>query len=156
MRSQTSVEAVQSKKVFGAFAKAHEIEVKHYRADNGIFAAKIWKKDCIEEGLGLTFACVKAHHQNGCAERKIRSIQDLARPMMIHAHHQSNSAITSTLWPYAVRYAADSLNNTACKRLKWKATPLQVFSRSAVDINPIHWFSLFCPVYVLNRPLQTG
>ena len=43
MRSQTAVEAVQAKKVFEAFAKAHEIEVKHYHADNGIFAEKLWK-----------------------------------------------------------------------------------------------------------------
>ena len=150
MRSKTAVQEVQSKKAFEAFAKAHEIEVKHYHADNGIFTAKLWREDCIEEGQGLTFAGVNAHHHNGRAERKIHSLQDLARPMMIHAHHRWNSAITSTLWTYAVRYAADSLNNSACKRLNWKATPLQVFSRSAVDINSIHWIPLFCHVCVLN------
>ena len=87
MRSKTAVQEVQSKKAFEAFAKAHEIEVKHYHADNGIFTAKLWREDCIEEGQGLTFTGVNAHHQNGRAERKIRSPQDLARPMMIHAHH---------------------------------------------------------------------
>jgi hypothetical protein len=56
MRTQTAVEAVQAKHAFEAFARAHDITVKHYHADNGIFAAKLWKEDCLEGKQGLTFA----------------------------------------------------------------------------------------------------
>ena len=67
MRSQTAVKAVQAKKAFEEFTKAHEIEVKHYHADNGIFTAKIWKEDCIEEGQGLMFTGGNSQHHNGCS-----------------------------------------------------------------------------------------
>jgi hypothetical protein len=36
----------------------------------------------------LTFAGVNAHHTNGLAERRIRSLQDLARAMLIHQHRR--------------------------------------------------------------------
>ena len=156
LRTQTAEEVLQAKEAFEAFAETHGVKIKHYHADNGIFASKGWREHCRVGGQGLTFAGVNAHHQNGVAERKIRSLQELARSDLIHAHHRWPSAVTANLWPYATRAACDSLNCTPCAKLDHKTTPLQVFSQTAVDINPRRWQPMFCPVYALKAPLQAG
>ena len=66
---QTGEEVLQAKEAYEAYARTQGIAVKHYHADNGIFASKAWRESCIERGQGLTFAGVNSHHQNGRAER---------------------------------------------------------------------------------------
>ena len=156
MQSQSTDEAIAAKQAFEVYAESHGVEVKHYHADNGIFAAGGWREHCANRHQSLSFAGVNSHHQNGRCERRIRSLQEQARCTLIHAHHRWPTAVTAHLWPYAVRYANDSLNNTPCERLQFKMTPLQEFARSKIDANPIHWHPLFCPVYILSRALQTG
>jgi hypothetical protein len=75
----------------------------------------------------MTLAGVEAHHQNGRAERKIQSLQELARCPLIHAAHRWETAITAHLWLYAVRHAAMILNETSCERLGFASSPTQVF-----------------------------
>ena len=60
-------------------------KIQHYHADNGVFASKLWRADCISKHQGLTFAGVGAHHQNGVAENKIRLLQSQAQTMLNHA-----------------------------------------------------------------------
>jgi hypothetical protein len=62
--------------------------------------------------------------------------------------------LSAHLWPYAIQAANDSLNVRPCARHRFKASPLQVFSRTDVDINPTHWIPFGSPVYVLATPLQ--
>ena len=59
-----------------------------------------------------------------------------------------------SLWPYAIRAANDSLNVTPCARHKFRFSPLQVFSRSDIDLNPKHWIPFGSPVYALSPKLQ--
>ena len=71
-----------------------------------------WVTACREKGQGLTFAGVNAHHQNGIAERKIQTLQELTRTMLVHANKRWPKAITTSLWPYAMQMANDVLNKT--------------------------------------------
>ena len=61
---------------------------------------------------GLTFAGVHSHNQNGRVERRIRSLQDLARCQMIHSYHRCPSAIMANVWPYSIRDTAAIINET--------------------------------------------
>ena len=92
----------------------------------------------------------------GKRKSHIRSLQELARCTLVHAHHRWPSAITANLWPYAVRHACESLNSTPSARHRHKRSPMQVLSRSDIEVNHRHWLPLFCPAYVLNRNLQTS
>jgi hypothetical protein len=74
MKSQDGDEVLAAKQSFEATADSHGIRVKHYHADNGIFAAKQWMDNCRDSHQGVTFAGVDSHHQNGRAERKIQSL----------------------------------------------------------------------------------
>ncbi len=156
LKEQTAEALLEAKQAFESYSDAAGVDIKHYHADNGIFAAKAWKQACAENHQGLTFAGVNSHHQNGRAERRIRSIQDQARTTLIHGNSRWPDAITPNLWPYAVRMASEMLNNTPCARHHHKHTPMQIFTRTRVETNPRHQIPLFCPAYVLDSKLQKG
>ena len=99
---------------------------------------------------------VNAHHQSGGVERRICSLQEQARSMLIHANHRWPMAITAHLWPYAIRAANDALNATPLARFHHERSPSQVFSTSSVDVNHRHWNPIFCLACVLNGSLQTS
>jgi hypothetical protein len=156
LKKQDAEEAVQAKEAFENYVESFGIDVHHYHADNRIFHAKEWRSACSESHQGLTFAGVDAHHQNERAEQRVRSLQDMARTMLIHANHRWPQAINVhlSLWPYAIRAANDILNATPCAQHKFKFSPLQVFSRTDIDVNPRHWIPFGSPVYVLSPKLQ--
>jgi hypothetical protein len=85
LKAQDGVDVLVAKKKFEATADSHGIRIKHYRADNGIFAAKQWLDNCWDSHQGVTFAGVDSHHQNGRADRKIQSLQELGRCQLLHA-----------------------------------------------------------------------
>ena len=70
-KTSTASETIEGKKAFEYEARQLGIRIEHYHADNGIFKAKEWVQDCIDNEQGLTFCGVNAHHQNGVAEKKL-------------------------------------------------------------------------------------
>jgi len=67
-KSINAEETIIGKKAFKNFCLTHGIHVKHYHADNGIFASNAWKEICKTSNQGLSFTGVNAHHQNGIAK----------------------------------------------------------------------------------------
>ena len=147
-------ETIQGKMAFEAYCSQHGVTVKNYHADNGIFRANKWVNACSQKGQGLSFAGVNAHHSNGLAERRIRSLQDLARAMLIHQHRQWKMEGQVHLWPYAVRMANDAINETPNMKDSMGRSPLQIFSDSEIQTNVKHWIPFGCPAYVLDSDLQ--
>jgi hypothetical protein len=154
-KSISEEETLEGKLAFERHCRSINVTVRHYHADNGIFASNGWKQSCANERQTLTFAGVNAHHQNGMAERRIRELQNLARTMLIHAQQRWPDAITTNLWPYAIRMANDALNATPNMQHPMKETPELLFTGSKVSHNPKHWHHFGCPAYVLARPLQS-
>jgi hypothetical protein len=97
---------------------------------------------------------VGAHHQNGRAEKRIRDLQDLARTSLIQYHRRWPHAVDVRLWPYALRHANYSLNDTPFKGEA--LAPIEKFSLSTVapNINQHHLFG--CPAYALDGRAQSG
>ena len=98
-------ETIEAKRAFEQYAEHRGVRVQAYHADNGIFKAKKWVKECRQRKQDLTFSGVNAHHQNGIAERKIRELQKTTRAMLIHATKGWPGVVTIHLWPYAIRMA---------------------------------------------------
>ena len=155
-KTATADETILGKKAFEAFCNQHGVKVTAYHADNGIFRANKWVDECRRHQQTLTFAGVNAHHSNGLAERRIRSLQDLTRAMLIHQHRRWNMGGTIYLWPYALRMANDAINEAPNLKDKMGRSPLQIFSNTEVETNQKHWIPFGCPAYVLNSALQTG
>ena len=155
-KSADAEETLEGKRAFELYSRQHGVEIKSYHADNGIFRANLWVNDCRVSDQPLTFAGVGAHHQNGFAERRIRTIQGLARTMMIHANKRWPNSISTNLWPYAIRIATVMINESPNMQDSTRRTPQQIFSNSLVQPNQKHWRTFGCPVYVLDSDLQTN
>ena len=153
-KSASAEETIKSKMAFELYAREHGVKVQAYHADNGIFKAKAWINHCNLREQAMTFAGVNAHHQNGIAERRIKELQDMARTMLIHAAHRWPECITANLWPYALRMASESINNCPSLQDSKHRSPLQIFTNSKVAMNPKHFQTFGCPVYVLDNALQ--
>jgi hypothetical protein len=155
-KTASAEETLEGKMAFKLYAKDQGVIISAYHADNGIFRAHNWVQACRMNGQRLTFAGVNAHHQNRMAERRIRSLQELARAMLIHATKQWPKATTANLWRYALRMANMVMNETPNMKDTKKRTPQQVFSATTTNINATHWKPFGCPVYVLKEALQKG
>jgi hypothetical protein len=155
-KTASAEETVEGKKAFEAYSHRHGVKIENYHADNGIFKAYKWTDACKQDGQGMTFAAVNAHHQNGIAERRIRELQDLARAMLAHANARWSDSITANLWPYAIRNAGDAINHTPSMQDADRRSPIEIFSNSKVATNPKHWKPFGCPTYVLTSELQSN
>jgi hypothetical protein len=62
---------VKAKQSFETLVKSLGVKIQHYHADNGRFADKAFLKDFEDKGQTVSFCGVRAHFQNGIAERRI-------------------------------------------------------------------------------------
>ena len=155
-KTASAEETLQSKRAFEAFATNRGVKIRSYHADNGIFKANDWMDDCRRMRQPMTFAGVAAHHQNGYAERRIRTLQEMARTMLAHGNKRWKVGITTQLWPYALRMANAMINESPNMQDSRRRSPEQIFTGSEVQANSKHWHTFGCPVYVLSSDLQTG
>ena len=84
--SLNAADTIVSKKNFERMAMYHGVGVQNYHGDNGAACtSREFAKHNEELDQGLTFSAVGVHHQNGVAERAIRTVVTLARTMLLHA-----------------------------------------------------------------------
>jgi hypothetical protein len=152
--STTSASTMEAKIAFELLAASYGVKILHCRGENGRFADNMWRQDVIQKSQRLSFCGVGTHHQNGCAEKRIRDLQDQARTSIIHANRRWPEAIDARLWPYALRAANEAIINTPFTGQD--STPLALFART--QMSPyLHDQNLFgFPVYVLDGRLQSG
>jgi hypothetical protein len=69
-------EAVHAKHRFEQHTKTYHCSIRSYHTDNGVFHSKLFRQSCLSQGQHIQFCGVNAHHQNGIAERYIRTITE--------------------------------------------------------------------------------
>jgi hypothetical protein len=129
------------------------VTIKHYHADNGHFAEYTFMNHCAERHQTISFAGVNAHFQNALTKKRIRDLQDSARTMLVHAKHRWPQAISTHLWPYALRMANDIYMHAPLQSSK---SPIDLFSKIASTTAPKHFHAFGCPVYVPTERMQQG
>jgi len=67
-QSTSAEDTIKDKLAFECFATYHGIHIKHYHADNGIYASKAFRKAINSASQTISFCGVNAHHQNGVAK----------------------------------------------------------------------------------------
>ncbi|KAI2505304.1 hypothetical protein MHU86_9104 [Fragilaria crotonensis] len=138
-KSTNADETLEAKLAFERYASKFKVQVKSYQADNGRFAENKFMAAVKEAGQTITFCGVNAHFQNAVAERRIRTLQDQARTMLIHAQHRWPKAIDAHLWPYALRVANEIHNSTPTIGRVDHKSPFELFARSEVTPNLNHF-----------------
>ena len=101
----TAGEALRAKRAFEKEMSSMGVLVLNYHTDNGAFAAAEFQDELGNDGEGLTLSGVGAHHQNAMAERAIGTVMSMSRTMMLHAKIRWPQAVSTKLWPMAVKHA---------------------------------------------------
>jgi hypothetical protein len=85
-------------------------KVKTFQCDNdGEYNNELFQKYCTDHGLVFHFSCLHTSSQNGKAERKIRTINNMIRTMLAH------SFVPPSYWHHALHMATYLLNIIPCK-----------------------------------------
>lgn len=155
---QHSIDAqstLRSKRSLEDIARDDGIVIKKYHSDNGIFASAAFKASCSALGQQIRYSGVGAHHQNGIAERNIKTVTQLARANLLHAASHWPSCMHIKYWPQAVDYAIWVFNRLPSRNSG--TSPLEIWSQTRSLSNELRRGHVFgCPVYVLDPVLQDG
>ena len=158
-RNQVSLRAadtILTKRIWDRFAQSCDVKILHFRGDNGVFRSQEFLEAIQRSQQSITFSGVGAHHQNGVAERAIKTTIELARAMLLHAALFWPDSINESLWPFALDHAIYLWNNLP--NADTGLTPTEIFTQTRLD-SPKHLARMHvwgCPAYVLEPKLQDG
>ena len=145
-------ETLSAKWSFERFARDCSVTISSYRADNGRFAEQAFRDECDLQQQSISFCPVGAHHQNGIAEASIKHSTLGSRTILLHAQRLWPEAITTMLWPFALK---EFIRTSNYFRLDDAGrSPYMRFT--GADSLPImsQQHPWGCPVYVLEAKLQ--
>jgi transposase InsO family protein len=103
--SLDSESTIRGKQMLESEAASVNVKVKKHHSDNGIFAKSAFKDHCKSQGQSTSFSGVGAHHQNGVAERSIRTISGMARSNLLHLMLHWPARCKLDLWALSMHYA---------------------------------------------------
>ena len=154
MRSLSQEETLAAKAAYEKLAADSGVTVLAYHADNGRFAESAFRDAVDESNQRITFCGVGAHHQNAIVERMIKELTLRARTMLLHANRHWPEYITTMLWPFALKCAAEQINTLSVDEAG--VTPESKFTGVPEDPVVKHHHTWGCPVYILDGRLQSG
>ncbi|KAJ9565309.1 hypothetical protein OSB04_001275 [Centaurea solstitialis] len=75
-------------------------DIKSFQCDNGKeFNNRSFHQLCQQNGIHLRFSCPYTSSQNGKAERKIRTLNNMSRTLLFHGN------VPTSFWPYSLHMA---------------------------------------------------
>jgi hypothetical protein len=154
MRDTTADATIEAKNSYEHLLQTFGHKVLAYHADNGRFAETEYVQDVKDKAQNITYCGVGSHHQNGIAERRIRSLGEDARTMLAHGQHLWPEVVTKSLWAFAYKAACRSRNKFKLDEDGLSPEEKMSGVRSKQDIR--HEHPLFCPVFALDKGLQGG
>jgi len=123
--SLRAMDTITAKNIFEREARLCGVRVTSYHGDNGIFKSKEFTQALQSLDQTINLSGIGAHHQNGVAERAIRTVTERACTMMYHAHLHWPQTFSVDLWPYALDYAVWIHNHVPRQRHGW--APIEMF-----------------------------
>jgi hypothetical protein len=153
--SNNASETINSKRHLESLAMQDGIAIKKYHADNGIFASNSFKGECDILKQEYSFSGVSAHHQNGVAERNIKTVSQWVHVIMLHFSHHWPSQANVCFWLQAIKYLLRVFNWIT--NMHTGLSPNEIWSSCCVpteECNRSHVFG--CLVNVLDAKLQDG
>jgi hypothetical protein len=85
-------------------------KIKKYHSGDGIFSSAEFKAHCEQQNQKYNYSGVGAHHQNGVAERKIKTVARWACANMLYLATHWPQQACSQFWPQAIDYSVLVLN----------------------------------------------
>ena len=120
----------------------HSVEI--YLGDNSFYRFKEFRDDHKARGQTIEFCGIGAHHQNGVAERAIRTVSE---------HWPGN--VDLSLWSMTVKLAVHIYN--MLPNMNTGLAPLGIVTGSRLDGSELRNSRVCgCPAYVLDSKVQDG
>ena len=114
------------------------MNIKYLRSDNGgEFTSNEFNDYCHEHGIKRQFSAARTPQQNGVAERKNRTVLEMARTML------NEAGISDRFWPQAVHTAVHTLNR-ALLRTNTDKTPYELWKGRPANVNYFRVFGSKC------------
>ena len=154
MRDTTTDSTLEAKHAYEALLLSYGHRVRAYHGDNGRYAEPAFQEDAKRKSQGLTFCGSGQHSQNGIAENRIKQLCEDARTMLTHGMHMWPNVINKALWPYALKASCRARNKF--KLDEDGLSPEMKMAGTQMHGDLRHEHPLFCPVFVLDRRLQSG
>jgi hypothetical protein len=98
-------ETLKGKNAFKKYSKHSGADITGYHADNALFRAAKFVRDCNNKNQTMDYSGVGAHHQNGLAEGSIETVCSWARAMMLHSIIHWPGEARLDLWPMALDHS---------------------------------------------------
>lgn len=150
-----AAETIRGKTLFEQEARNIGVNIKSYRTDNGVFASQAFKQHCASQDQDLSYSGPHAQHENGVAERAIKTVSQWARANLIHLALRWPAAAQLTLWPMAMSYSVWCYNRLPKEGCGM--SPMEMWYQSRSDHLELRRARPFgCPVYVLDHKLANG
>jgi hypothetical protein len=134
-------------------ARKEGFKINSYHSNIRIFAATEFKDHCDCHQMKYSFSGVGAKHQNGIAERNIKTIAQWEYANMLHLATRWPQCAYSKYWPQAIDYATWVFNKLP--NMESGISPDELWSgvrRNDSILQRAHVFG--CPVYVLDAALK--
>lgn len=124
---------------FHAYVRTQfERSIKCIQCDNGgEFANRRFWELCQSQGISFRFSCPHTSSQNGKAERKIRSINNIMRTLLLHA------SLPPSFWPHALQMATYLINILPSHLLKHES-PLKILYHKDPSYSHLRVFGCLC------------
>ena len=128
--------------IFLAF-RAHiktqfERDIKCFQCDNGgEYDNKSFHQFCQLHGMTFRFSCPHTSSQNGKAERKIRTINNIIRTILAHA------SLPASFWHHALQMATYLLNILPNKQLAFQS-PTKILYQKDPSYSHLRVFGCLC------------
>ena len=157
LQSSTDAKQTLNAKIeFERLCERYGVRVQAYHSDNGRFAEKTFVTAVKNAGQDITQCGVGAHHQNGIAERFIKTLSTRGRTMLQHAYLHWPEAVSIRLWPYALKLACHVENHNPGSKGISRAEKFAKIRAPGHNFSMKSRHTFGCPVFVLKAPLQSG
>ena len=153
LSSQETILAVEE---FEKHALDNGIVVSGYSSDNGsAFTSQAFRAHLQTKSQISSYSGAGSHHQNGRAERGIRTIMAMARTMLLHSAIHWSEVADPTLWSLSVRHAVWIYNHIP--NTSTGLSPIDTWSKTRFPLRKLHSLHVWgCPTYVLQKNLADG
>ena len=123
---------VKAKLTFERGAQSQVVVINGYHTDNGIFNSSEFMEELLKKQKNIRFSEAGASHQNGAAERTIKTVVTMERIMLMHSALRCPEETFSTdIWPMEMDYAVWVYNQTPDMQSGLSA--IEIWSRSRFE-----------------------
>ena len=127
-----TTETVKAKLNFGREAQSQGVVIKGYHTDNGIFNYSDFMEELLKKHQKIRFSGAGDSHQNGTADRAIKTVATMERNMLMHsALRFTEDTLSTDLWPMEMYYAVWVYNRTP--DIKYGLSDIEIWSRSRLE-----------------------